>query len=148
MLVRFKFSESLALANSLIETVISRFATQQPRPEAIIPIPLHHQRYMQRGYNQAFEIAKLISRKLNIPVDNNCLRRIRPTQAQAGLSAYKRQKNILKAFEAINQKAYRHIAVVDDIVTTGSTVNEATKILHRAGIKTVDVWALARVVRG
>ncbi len=147
LLVRFKFSESLELANSLIKVVITHFDARQPRPEVLIPVPLHHQRFMQRGYNQAFEIAKLISRELDIPVDDSCLRRIRPTQAQAGLSAYKRQKNILKAFEVDNQKNYKHVAVVDDIVTTGSTANEVTKTLHRVGIETVEIWGLARVVK-
>jgi len=147
LLMRFKFSESLEFSNSLIKTIINHFSSQQPRPEVLIPVPLHHQRLMQRGYNQAFEIARLISRELSIPLDTNCLRRVRPTHAQAGLSAYKRQKNILKAFEAGNLRGYQHVAVIDDIITTGSTANEVTKTLHRVGIETVEIWGLARVVK-
>jgi len=147
LLMRFKFSESLELANSVIKTTIDSFVAQTPRPEVLIPVPLHRQRLMQRGYNQAFEIAKLLSRELAIPVDTKCLQRIRPTQAQAGLSAYKRQKNILKAFKASNQDDYQHVAVIDDIVTTGSTANEVTKTLHRVGIEFVEIWGLARVAK-
>ena len=98
LLMRFKFSESLEFSNSLIKTIIDHFSSQQPRPEILIPVPLHHLRLMQRGYNQAFEIAKLLSRELDIPVDSNCLRRVRPTQAQAGLSAYKRQREYTQGF--------------------------------------------------
>ncbi|MCP4492304.1 MAG: ComF family protein [Gammaproteobacteria bacterium] len=147
LLMQFKFSESLYLANALVKSALDYFDNQGPKPEVLLPVPLHHGRLMQRGYNQALEIAQLLSRELDIKVDRQSLQRLRHTEAQAGLSAYAREKNILKAFVCREALDYRHVAVVDDIVTTGATANEITKILHRAGVKTVEIWALARAVK-
>ncbi|MCP4188256.1 MAG: ComF family protein [Gammaproteobacteria bacterium] len=147
LLMRFKFSESLYLANTLVKTAIHYFELQKPQPEVLLPVPLHHDRLMQRGYNQAFEIAQLLSRELNIKVDTQSLQRLRHTEAQAGLTAYAREKNILNAFGCRKPLGYQHVAVVDDIVTTGATANEITRVLHRAGVETIEIWALARAVK-
>ncbi len=147
LLMQFKFTESLYLANTLVKSAFGYFDRQEPKPEVLLPVPLHHDRFMQRGYNQALEIAQLLSRALDIKVDRQSLRRLRHTEAQAGLSAYAREKNILKAFACHEPLGYKHVAVVDDIVTTGATANEITKVLHRAGVETVEVWGLARVPR-
>ena len=146
LLLMLKFSESLYLANSLVSTLAKSFLTTSP-PEVLLPVPLHPNRFIGRGFNQALEIARILSVRLDIPIDTQSLQRIRDTQAQAGLTANQREKNILKAFSCTNVTAYRHVAVVDDIVTTGSTANEITKTLHRAGIETVEIWGLARVVK-
>ena len=143
--MQFKFSQSLHFASSLLQTIIHHFPDQSAKPEALLPVPLHHNRLMERGYNQAFEIGRLMSPQIDIPVDTQTLVRVRDTEAQAGLTAHGREKNILKAFACDNRNNYRHVAVIDDIVTTGSTVNEVTKTLHRAGIETVEIWSLARV---
>ncbi len=146
LLLQLKFSESLHLANSLVSTVIEYYGNTQPRPEVLLPVPLHQNRLFDRGFNQAYEIARILSSRLDIRLDYKTLRRIRDTRAQAGLSENKREKNILKAFSCLSTN-YQHVAVVDDIVTTGSTANEITKTLHRAGIERVDIWGLARVVK-
>ncbi len=146
LLLQLKFSESLYLANSLVSTVIGHFSKPATRPEVLLPVPLHQNRLFERGFNQAYEIARILSSQLNIKLDYKTLTRIRDTEAQAGLSANKREKNILKAFSCAPTD-YRHVAVVDDIVTTGSTANEIAKTLHRAGIETVEIWGLARVVK-
>ena len=109
-------------------------------------MPLHNKRLLERGFNQAFEIARILSSELGIQLDSNMLMRIRDTDAQAGLSASKREKNILGAFQC-KPCHYRHVAVVDDIITSGSTANEITKVLHRAGVETVEIWGMARVVK-
>lgn len=145
LMMQYKFSRSLHFANSLLQVITHHFSEQSTKPEILLPVPLHHNRLMERGYNQALEIGRLISRQLNIPIDTKILRRIRDTQAQAGLTAHGREKNILKAFACHNRNNYRHVAVIDDIVTTGSTANEVTKTLHRAGVETVEIWSLARV---
>ena len=100
----------------------------------------------ERGFNQAYEISRILSSRLDIELDYKTLTRIRNTEAQAGLSSNQREKNILKAFSC-EKTDYRHVAVIDDIITTGSTANEITKTLHRAGIERVDIWGLARVVK-
>jgi len=146
LLLQLKFGESLYHANNLVSTVIKSFESTTP-PEVLLPVPLHHNRFIHRGFNQAFEIARILSAQLNIPLDTRTLLRIRDTEAQAGLTENQREKNILKAFACANAATYRHVAVVDDIVTTGSTANEITKTLHRAGVETVEIWGLARVIK-
>jgi ComF family protein len=116
-------------------------------PEVLLPVPLHRKRLLDRGFNQAFEIARALSQLLDIPVDSHALSRIRDTDSQSGLSANQRQKNILKAFAYEASTPYSHVAVVDDIITTGSTANEITKTLHRTGVEQVEIWGLARVSR-
>ena len=146
LLLQLKFSESLYLANSLVSTVAGYFIHDNNPPEVLLPVPLHKNRLFERGFNQAFEIARILSTRLDIKLDSKTLSRIRDTEAQAGLSASRREKNTLKAFSC-QASDYRHVAVVDDIITTGSTANEITKTLHRAGIETVEIWGLARVVK-
>lgn len=144
-MIQLKFHESLFLANCLVSYLIKHFRQSNARPEVLIPVPLHRNRLIDRGYNQAFEIANILSKQLNIPIDTQALKRIRHTESQLGLSANQREKNILKAFEYQSDIEYSHVAVVDDIVTTGSTANEITKTLHRAGVSNVEIWGLARV---
>lgn len=146
LLLQLKFSESLHLANSLVSTVIDHFSNTTTRPEVMLPVPLHQNRLFERGFNQAYEISRILSSRLDIRLDHKTLTRVRHTEAQAGLSSNQREKNILKAFSC-EKTDYRHVAVVDDIITTGSTANEITKTLHRAGIERVDIWGLARVVK-
>ena len=146
LLLQLKFSESLHLAYCLVSTIVDYFDNQQSRPEVLLPVPLHKNRLLQRGFNQAFEIARILSAQLDIKLDSDILTRVRDTTAQAGLSAGKREKNLLKAFHCLPCN-YRHVALVDDIITSGSTANEITKVLHRAGIETVEIWGLARVIK-
>jgi ComF family protein len=108
-------------------------------------VPLHRERLIERGYNQAEEIAILWSREFGIPVEHKALTRLRATPTQSGLSATQREENVRMAFAYHARRDYRHVAIVDDIITTGSTVGEITKTLHRAGVEYVEVWALARV---
>ena len=145
LLIQLKYTQSLHLANSLVSSVIHHFRASKSLPEVLLPVPLHRKRLLDRGFNQAFEIARALSQSLDIPVDTRSLSRIRDTDSQSGLSANQRQKNILKAFAYDTSKSYCHVAVIDDIVTTGSTANEITKTLHRAGVQYVEIWGLARV---
>jgi ComF family protein len=147
LLIQLKFNESLYLANNLVSHLIEHFQQRDSSPQVLIPVPLHQNRLIDRGYNQAFEIANMLSRQLKIPINTQVLRRIRHTESQLGLSANQRKKNILKAFEYKSDIKYSHVAVVDDIVTSGSTANEITKTLHRTGVSNVEIWGLARVLR-
>lgn len=140
-----KFNEQIHNANALL-THIPAFYANHP-VEALIPVPLHKSRLLERGYNQAQEIARILSRQLGIPLDLSSLKRTRATESQSGLSLSKRQVNILKAFEFTPAQQYKSVAIVDDIVTTGSTVSEISKILKRSGVKHVEVWSLARALK-
>ena len=147
LLLQLKYGESLHLANSLVTRFIDSYARVDPAPEVLLPVPLHRQRLLERGYNQAFEIARILSQALDIPVDTRALRRIRNTASQSGLSAHLRENNILRAFVYQPIRPYSRVAVVDDIITTGSTAGEITKTLHRAGCPHVEIWGLGRASR-
>lgn len=117
-----------------------------PWPEVLLPVPLHQNRLQKRGFNQATELALFWSERFNITVDRKSLRRIKDTQSQSGLNARLRQQNTRGAFE-YNNPGYRHVAIIDDIVTTGSTITEITRLLHQEGVEFVEVWAVARACR-
>lgn len=146
-LLQFKFDEALFLGKTLCRECLPAFRSTAPSPEALLPVPLHRQRLFERGYNQAEEIARHLSGALGIRLDRRALTRRRPTPSQSGLSAAQRASNVHGAFAYDSRQAYRHVAIVDDIVTTGSTVDEITRVLHRGGVEFVEVWALARAYR-
>jgi ComF family protein len=121
-----------------------QMATLKEKPCAIMPVPLHPSRYRRRGFNQAIEIARTVSRRLDIPLDLHSCHRIRPTVAQVELPAKQRRKNLRNAFAVKTPIEHQHVAILDDVVTTGATVTELAGALRRAGVIRVDIWACAR----
>ena len=113
-------------------------------PQVIIPIPMHNKRLKQRGYNQALELSRIFASHYQLPLDYSSLVRHRYTQLQAEMNASKRQQNVKNAFLLKQAISYSHIVLVDDVMTTGSTVNEAAKVLKKSGVKRVDIWTIAR----
>jgi ComF family protein len=143
-----KFKRQLAsgriLSHLLCETVVNREMT---RPDMLIPVPLHNFRLIKRGFNQAFELGSYAGKILDIPVLSTALRRHRNTQAQSGLSRKQRRKNVRGAFYWHGPgSAARHIALVDDVMTTATTVSECARVLKKAGAKRVDIWVVARAI--
>ena len=120
-------------------------ALQQIVPELIVPIPLHPLRYRERGFNQAHEIARYAAQLLRIPVGTQYVRRRVPTLEQSGLSLAQRRRNVRGAFEVMRPIEARSVALVDDVLTTGSTARAAAEALSNAGVRHVEVWAVARV---
>jgi ComF family protein len=116
--------------------------------ELILSVPLHPRRLRQRGFNQSLLLARRVSRTHSIPLDFTALRRTRHTEPQTQLSGSERQKNIRGAFEVRRPEliAEKHILLIDDVFTTGSTVQECAKVLLRADAKQVDVLTLARAL--
>ena len=141
----FKFNEKIFTANALIIHLYPLY--QAENVEVMLPVPLHRGRLLERGFNQSQEIAWRLSIHNKIPVDSHSLKRIRATESQSGLSLDKRRRNLVKGFQFDCNKRYRSAAVVDDVITSGSTMSEITKLLHRAGIESVQVWALARALK-
>lgn len=143
---RFKFRRDLAAGRVLAELMIQRAATDRPAlPELLIPIPLHASRLRARGYNQALELARPLAKALAIPCAHDALVRTKATPAQTALDAKARRRNLRGAFEVARAAALpRHVALVDDVMTTGATLREAARVLRRAGVERVDAWALAR----
>ena len=142
---RFKFHRDLAAGRVLAELMIERATIDRPAlPELLIPIPLHASRLRTRGYNQALELARPLAKALVIPCARDALVRTKATPPQTGLDANARRRNLRGAFEVRATTLPRHVALVDDVMTTGSTLREASRVLRRAGVERVDVWALAR----
>lgn len=144
-LSELKFNKQLHYARSLcyvLEQQIKLHYFDSPYPDAIVAIPLHPKRLQERGFNQSDIIAQYLSQNLSIPKLTS-LTRIKDTPHQIGLSEKQRRKNLHNAFE-VQGPLPMHIALIDDVVTTGSTVNEATKLCLKSGVQRVDVWCLAK----
>ncbi len=112
-------------------------------PQVLIPVPLHSKRLQKRGFNQAYLIADAIGRRLNIPVVTGGLVRTIDTRSQAGLTGKQRRRNLSGAFKLDERFAYQRIALIDDVVTTGTTAKEIAKLFEKRHIH-VQVWCLAR----
>lgn len=119
---------------------------QQALPDLVLPLPLHPSRQARRGFNQALELARPIARQLGIPLDRGNLMRRRATTSQQGLDAQQRRNNLQDAFICRHpgQLRGKHLALLDDVVTTGTTVNEASRTLLAAGAASVSIWCIAR----
>ena len=130
-----------ALAQPLLETAGHGLDVV---PDCLLPTPLHHARLRSRGFNQAREIARVLSQRLSLPVDDQLVRRHRPTAQQFELRPEQRAKNVKGAFSIIKTMCYKKVAVVDDILTSGSTAHELARLLKYHGAQHVQVWCLAR----
>ncbi len=142
LLRRFKFHHDLAAGRLLSQLMAERLAGVD-RPQALVPVPLHASRLRRRGYDQALELARPLARHLGLPLVTG-LRRVRATAAQSELDAATRRRNLRNAFAAAGPLP-AHVALVDDVMTTGATVQAAARALRRAGVARVDAWVCARV---
>ena len=147
----FKYQHKLTygrlMARLMLQAIVHHYEERnQALPDRVIPLPLHRARQAQRGYNQALGLARPIARQLAVPLDRRNLIRQRATTAQQGLDAQQRRVNLQGAFICRDPAALegRHIALVDDVVTTGTTVNEASRTLMAAGAASVSIWCIAR----
>ena len=145
---QLKFGEKISYARSIGEMLFVMFENEllpeQEKPDCIIPVPLHDKRLRQRGYNQSTEIARIIAKKTAIPIAHDAVVRRRNTMTQTGLKAKERQNNIKGAFDIVDVKNYKHVLIIDDVVTTGSTINELARVLKLDGIERVGVLSIAR----
>ncbi|MDP1681155.1 MAG: ComF family protein [Burkholderiales bacterium] len=140
-----KYGGQLALAK-LFGELLAEALADQARPEIILPMPLHPARLKMRGFNQALEIAKVIAKRLDIPLAPGLAQRVVDTTPQASLPIDTRHKNVKGAFACDQDLHGQHIVVVDDVMTSGATLHELSKSLKRAGAAQVDVWVVARAV--
>ena len=147
----FKYGGRTSLGHTL-GSLLARFA-EQWLPEAenplIMPIPLHPRKLRERGFNQSLVLARHVASRTGFELDFLTLRRIRYTLPQAGLKGSERRRNVRRAFELTGQKAVkgRTVLLVDDVATTGSTLNECARVLIRAGAERVNCLVLARTKR-
>ncbi|MBS4051009.1 MAG: ComF family protein [Methylomonas sp.] len=144
LITRLKFNRQFKHARLLGTLLARHLAENVELPECIIPVPLHSNRYRERGFNQSIEIARHLSNQLALPLDLNSCTRNRDTAHQTGLPAKQRGKNMRHAFSVSRPPAYRHIAIVDDVMTTGATVAALASALKEQGVNRVDIWVCAR----
>ena len=145
LLGRLKFQGKLVYARvlgSLAAEAIIESGIELP--ECVIPVPLHARRLRERGFNQSQELARYIARRLDVPLVNDMVERTKNTRPQMQLDAKERRKNVRNAFTLTSAEPWQHVAIVDDVMTTGNTVAELARILKSAGVRTVDVWTVAR----
>jgi len=148
LLNRYKHSGQLAcgywLAQGLADAVAAHYLQQKiTLPDCLLPVPLHWKRLRNRGFDQALEIAKVLSGRLDLPVSRS-LQRQRFTDSQQSLDREQRQRNLAGAFALRKPLKSQCVALVDDVLTTGSTANEITALLLSAGVDEVHLWAIAR----
>ena len=117
--------------------------------DLLLPVPLHTQRLRERGFNQALLLVKELSRRIGIPYEKTILQKKRPTIPQVNLSGVEREKGVRGAFHVIGKKELegRSVLLVDDVYTTGATVNECSRVLRRGGAERVDVFTLAHAIK-
>lgn len=143
---RFKYGGHREYAKYLGHLMTKRIKSEELlEVDLIIPIPIHINRKRKRGYNQAEELAKVVSKELGIPMDTSIITRIKDTKPQSGLSIVQRQNNIKKAFQIkdkINLEQMK-ILLVDDIYTTGTTINYCSTLLKKRGAKEIYFLSLS-----
>ena len=141
---RFKFGRDLA-AGRVLSTSWRREPCPIDLPQTLLTVPLHRSRLRQRGYNQALELARPLARSLGVSLRHDVLQRVRQTDAQTELDALSRRRNVRGAFALrAGSTIPAHVAILDDVMTTGATLAECVRMLKREGVQRVDVWALAR----
>ena len=149
LLTGLKFSAYIPNAKALATLFVEHCMQDQKKlPQLIIPIPLHKNRYLSRKFNQSIELAKQINKLTHIPIDTSIISRTKATQAQTNLSAAKRRKNLKNAFyvppSSIEKlEKYQHVALFDDVITTGTTMNYAYNSLHvlQPNLR-IDIWSI------
>ena len=141
----FKYQGDFNAGRVLSQLLIARLRQENALTvDALIPVPLHWRRRWQRGFNQSEIIADEVSRALDIPIHSNGLRKTRHSSAQQNLDAQARQKNLRDAFSCTRDVSGMHVAVIDDVVTTGATANAIAQLLRQCGAASVQIWALTR----
>ncbi|UCE90383.1 MAG: ComF family protein [Pseudomonadota bacterium] len=148
LVIGLKFHGRLENARILGHLLADSLATpSRAAPESIIPVPLHPRRLRERGFNQAVELARPVAARLGIPVDTRTCRRILETRQQSVLTAPERRRNLRGAFTMRAPCSRSHVALLDDVMSTGHTLNELARTLKHAGVERVEVWSVARATR-
>jgi ComF family protein len=140
---RFKYAGDLAIGHWLAMQLAARLRCE-PRPRMLVPMPLSAARLRERGFNQAAQVARVISKALAIPTALRMVERVRDGPSQSGLGRRERRANLRGAFRCRAALSGQDVVLVDDVITTGASADAVSAVLKRAGAARVDVWALAR----
>ncbi len=152
LITQFKFHSALDLAPALTQRLLDSFhGGDNPAPTLLLPIPLSAARLRERGYNQAWELARRLARSLSCRAETGLLLRVKDTPHQLALAPDKRAGNVHAAFAVEPRRraelSGQTVTLVDDVMTTGATVAEAARVLLQAGAARVHVWVVARTPR-
>jgi len=145
LIQRLKYNGRLAAAPVLGE-LRARHVESAPRPELLVPMPLHPSRIRERGFNHASEIGRYIARHLDLPLATTHCQRIRDTPPQVALAYEARRRNVRGAFICGGDVSGKRIALIDDVMTTGTSLDELSKTLKQAGATEVETWVVARTL--
>lgn len=143
LILAMKYGEKFQLAQILGNKLA---ACASIRPDCLIAMPLHPERLKQRGFNQALQLAHSVGQQLKLPVLPYACQRVRNTASQSALPLKDRNSNVRKAFTCTSEVAGKHVAVIDDVMTTGASLNELALALLNAGATEVSVWVVARTL--
>lgn len=153
LLQHYKYNNSLQLGHTFAQLLYENKLKQLSdidKIDLIIPMPMHPTRLKERGFNQALEIARILSKKMRIKLDYKLCKRSKHTPPQASLPLKERVKNINGAFKVMTDSAShfqnKRIAIVDDVMTTSASLNELAKTLKQAGAAHVECWVVARTL--
>lgn len=141
-----KYSGQLAVARYLAEHLAQRLK-DLPRPDILLPMPLHPGRLRERGFNQAVLLAGHLARRLDLEMDAHACRRVRDTPPQVGLALGERRRNMRGAFICDRRLDGCRVALVDDVMTTGASLDELARIIKQAGATDISTWTIARAIR-
>lgn len=144
LISQLKFNKQFKIARLAAQLMARELDHNRIWPELLVAIPLHNKRLRERGFNQSNEIARNLADLLHLPLARDLLIRDKDTPHQTQLSKSERQKNLRNAFSVSRAVKATHIALIDDVMTTGSTLNAAAQVFKRAGVKTVEAWVFAR----
>ena len=148
LIIDYKFNEKAYIYETFVNFILKqeKIFEKMKSYDTIIPVPISKQRKKERGYNQSLLIAKKISNSLNIKLETRCLYKTKNIIAQSKLNKEERNLNIQNAYELKNEQIIKNkqILLVDDIYTTGNTVNECARMLQKAQPKKIDVFVIAK----
>lgn len=145
LLQRYKYSGFLTIA-SMMAALLARRAANLPRPDLLLPMPLHPARLKERGFNQAVEIGRLLGPALGIRMETRLARRNKATPPQANLTFDQRRRNVRGVFECTGSLAGEHVVLLDDVMTTGASLDALAQAVRKAGAARVECWVLARTL--
>lgn len=145
LIPRLKYHGRLAVV-PLLGACLADAVAGRPRPDRVLPMPLHPARIRTRGFNHATEIARDAARTLGLRLDTASCVRIRDTPPQQGLDHDARRRNVRGAFRCTDAVDGLHVAIVDDVMTTGTTLDALAATLRRAGAREVSCWVVARAL--
>lgn len=146
LIQELKYRHQLALAPMLGGALADLARLSPSRPDVLIPMPLHPSRLRERGFNQAQELAKIVAKRLDLPILVHGAERIRATPPQVGLPLKERAKSVRGAFSCSTDLSGKHVAILDDVMTTGTSLHELALTLRQQGAVEISAWVVARTL--